>query len=176
MKIPAIILRRLHSWADKKMASRPPDFVIQPDGREVYLKRWWVIPRNRFFNIYLHLFLKSDDDRACHDHPWVNASILLRGVYKEHILVGSHNGCDIRRVEMRYQGHVYARPPASAHRVQLIKDLFSDTERSVITLFITGPKVREWGFHCPKGWRHWREFTNVIDGDAKGSEIGRGCE
>lgn len=42
-----------------------------------------------------------------------------------------------------------------------------------ITLFITGPRVREWGFWCPKiGWRHWRVFT---DPDNTG-QIGRGCD
>lgn len=34
-----------------------------------------------------------------------------------------------------------------------------------------GPRFREWGFACPKGWVHWREFTEP------GSEgrVGRGC-
>ena len=35
-----------------------------------YLSRWHIIPRNRYFNIYLHKFVGSDDDRALHDHPW----------------------------------------------------------------------------------------------------------
>lgn len=40
-----------------------------------------------------------------------------------------------------------------------------------VSLFIAGPKVREWGFHCPNGWVHWREFTA---GD-RGELVGRGC-
>lgn len=29
---------------------------------------------------------RSDDDRALHDHPWVNMSILLEGTYTEHTI------------------------------------------------------------------------------------------
>lgn len=61
---------------------REPDFYI--GGKEQpYMRRWWLIPRNRFFNIYLHNILRSDDDRALHDHPWRWCSILLRGAYFE---------------------------------------------------------------------------------------------
>jgi hypothetical protein len=56
-------------WFKKIAGSRPPDFVI--GGDSPYMLRWWIIPRNKFFNIYLHRFLRSDDDRALHDHPWV---------------------------------------------------------------------------------------------------------
>jgi hypothetical protein len=54
---------------------RPPDFVIG----DRYLERWWLIPRNPVFNLYLHRFNHDDDDRACHDHPWVSASFVLSG-------------------------------------------------------------------------------------------------
>ena len=50
------------------------------------MRRWWVIPRNKWFNVYLHHFLRSDDDRALHDQPWWNLSILLDGEYTEHTI------------------------------------------------------------------------------------------
>jgi hypothetical protein len=63
------------------------------------MRRWWVIPRNKFFNIYLHHFLHSDDDRALHDHPWWNVSILLRsGSYVEHTIAAGGVG---RAVDLR---------------------------------------------------------------------------
>jgi hypothetical protein len=65
--------------------SRKPDFIIG-GADEPYMLRWWVIPRNRFFNIYLHHFLRSDEDRALHDHPWLNCSWLLDGRYTEHTI------------------------------------------------------------------------------------------
>ena len=129
------------------------------------LERWWLIPRNRWFNIYLHHFLRSDDDRALHDHMYVNVSILLSGSYFEHLADGT--------VEMRmpwrpwYFWRLVPRLPKTAHRIELIDN------SPVWTLFITGPRVREWGFHCPKGWVPWHIFTS---GDKTGSTIGKGCE
>lgn len=64
MIVPAFIRRRLLAIAKR----RPPDVVIGGDASP-YMRRWWVIPRNRRFNVYLHHFLRSDDDRALHDHP-----------------------------------------------------------------------------------------------------------
>jgi hypothetical protein len=72
------MLKRFADWLIARAQRRSPDFVIGGDERP-YLLRWWVIPRNKVFNVYLHLFLRSDDDRALHDHPWANASMLLRG-------------------------------------------------------------------------------------------------
>jgi hypothetical protein len=139
------------------MASRPPDFSIGPKG-DRYMLRWWVIPRNRWFNIYLHRFLHDDEDRALHDHPWVSCSYILWGNYIEHLA----NGVCLRR-----EGSLTFRWATTAHRISLIRD-----EVTPISLFVTGPVVRVWGFHCPKGWIPWNIFTDTTD---KGS-IGRGCE
>lgn len=134
---------------------RPPDFTIgTPD--KPYMHRWWIIPRNRFFNIYLHHIVRDDDDRALHDHPWVNVSIVLKGGYTE---VMPHAS------KWRGRGSIVFRLPKAAHRLELDED-------SCWTLFITGPRVREWGFLCPKGWRDWRVFTAPADR----GQIGRGCE
>ena len=137
---------------------RPPDFKI----RENYMHRWWVIPRNRFFNIYLHHIMGSDDKRALHDHPWYNISIVLRGQYTEILpgLLGGHK-------KLRKAGHVLFRKGTSRHRL-----VVEEGGEGAWTLFITGPKYREWGFHCPKGWVHWKIFC---DPENKGLE-GRGCE
>lgn len=142
-----------------QVSRRRPDFVI---GREpdAYLRRWWIIPRNRWFNIYLHQFLRSDDDRALHDHPWPNLSILLVGSYTEHTI--SAGGVNVRKVYP--QGSFKFRRATAAHRVEL-------HDGPSWSLFITGPVIREWGFHCPHGWRPWREF--VDDRDA--GQIGKGC-
>lgn len=145
---------------------REPDFIIGKRDNP-YLKRWWVIPRNRFFNIYLHHFLHSDDDRALHDHPWYNVSILLRGEYIE-VMSGSIG--KIRRPFWPVFRHAKA-----AHRV-LLFGLPSEPV-PVWSLFITGPVIREWGFHCLHGWRHWKDFTAYaeIGKDGKG-QLGKGCD
>ena len=160
MRLPRPIIRRLCDRLMHIPAVRAPDVIIG-GAADPYLRRWWVIPRNRFCNIYLHHFLRSDDDRALHDHPWINASILLDGRYVEHtILAGGVN----RRKEYR-AGDVKLRGARSAHRVELV-------DGPCWTLFVTGPRLREWGFHCPRGWRPWQQF---VDGKDSGS-IGRGCD
>ena len=171
MKLPRFLLYPLHRRAEKLMESRDPDFII--GGKEnPYLLRWWIIPRNRFFNIYLHRFLRSDDDRALHDHPWANVSLLLEGAYFEHRPEG---------VFMRHAGQIVLRRPTARHRVELLRDYrYQVAERShyrekpVLTLFITGPKVREWGFWCKQGFVHHKDFTDPNDPGGVGPGCGEG--
>ncbi len=161
MKIPDIVRRYLDGKTQKIMSRCKPDFQIG-GSENPYLQRWWLIPRNRFFNIYLHRVLRDDDDRALHDHPWASLSICVRGRLREHL-----KGGDSRFVDA---GRVVYRSACFAHRLELY-------DKFAVTIFITGPRVREWGFHCPKespagGWRHWKEFTSSADV----GEVGLVCE
>lgn len=146
------------------MFRREPDFTIWQDD-VIYLRRWWVIPRNRLFNVYLHHFCHSDDDRAMHDHPWANCSLILAGAYFEH--------CQSGAVKLRKAWRPWApwrmtfRRASSAHRVELIQG-----GRPTWTLFITGPVIREWGFHCTRGWMPWKQFVEQVPG---GNKAGNGC-
>lgn len=149
---PMATLAEMQAWASRLMASRKPDFVIGND----YLRRWFVIPRNPWLNIYLHDIRKSDDDRAFHDHPWTNTSFIIDGSYIEHTPDG---------VFTRVFGDVVTREAAALHRLEVMPG------GSAISLFVTGPKVREWGFACPQGWVHWQDFTSENDS----SQTGRGC-
>ena len=141
------------AWARETMA-RAPDFVI---GDPAYMRRWWIIPRNEQQNVYLHEILRDDDDRALHDHPWPNTSLLLIGRYREITPNGTFT---------REAGALVRREACAAHRLELI-----DGEPCV-SLFFTGAKEREWGFHCPKGWVDWRTFTAGDNGEL----VGRGCD
>jgi mannose-6-phosphate isomerase-like protein (cupin superfamily) len=142
-QVPASIAE-LATWASHEIEDREPDQVIR-DGRspDDYLRRWYLIPHNRWMNLYLHQFLRSDDDRALHDHPWDNTSLILQGRYIEHTPTGQ---------VLRQPGDCITRAANALHRIELIGD------QPVITLFATGPKVREWGFDCPGGWVHWKDF------------------
>ncbi len=146
-------------WAQ----ARQPDFVIGGHDRP-YLRRHFLIPRNPFFNVYVHQFLRSDDDRALHDHPWLfNCSILLDGGYIEHAPAGEFR---------RWAGNWKFRWGGAPHRVELYREYTSlGAPMPCWTVFITGPRVREWGFHCPKGWVHWRDFTDSRDSGS----VGKGC-
>jgi hypothetical protein len=163
MRVPPPLLERLQAWSRRLRRSRQPDFLIG-DPAEPYLRRWWVIPRNRWFNIYLHEVLKSDDDRALHDHPWLNCSLILIGGYFEH---GIRAG-GVHERKWRGEGSVTLRSARAAHRLEVPRSAGTRT----VTLFITGPIIRHWGFHCPTaGWRHWKDFTGPVP---KG-QVGRGC-
>lgn len=157
---------------------RGPDVVIG-GWESPYLYRWFLIPRNRFFNVYLHCFLRSDDDRAHHDHPWLfNASLLLDGEYIEHTIATG----GIAKTTRRGPGALKVRFGAAPHRIELLEQFAVEVRPARAnaideplrcwTLFITGPRCREWGFHCVHRWIHWKEFTAADDPGA----IGKGCD
>jgi hypothetical protein len=160
MKLPDKITSYLFMRMFNLSLKRPPDVLIGRSG-DTYMRRWWIIPRNRVFNIYLHNFLRSDDDRALHCHPWWNLSILLLGKYTEHTIAAG--GVNHRKEYSA--GNIKFRKATYAHRVEL-------TDGPCWSLFLTGPVIRQWGFHCPKGWRHWKDFVDERD---HGS-IGKGCD
>lgn len=149
-----------------RFAKRPPDLSVGGDENP-YMRRWYILPRNRFLNVYLHQFLRDDEDRACHDHPWISLSWLMRGMLIEvtDTMIGSlrahHN-------EVLFAGRWHYRSSIFAHRLIVPEGYCGKTW----TIFITGPRLREWGFHCPGDrWIHWRLFTEGEHGET----VGKGC-
>lgn len=126
--------RSVNKWFWGWMSGGPHFVVGSPESP--YLLRWYIIPRNDWFNVYLHKFLRDDDDRAMHDHPWNSLSILIVGRYIEQTAAGR---------KLYKAGSVIRRKATHTHRVELIDG------KPAWTLFLTGPKVRDWGFHCPQG-------------------------
>ena len=147
---------KMLEWANGVMASREPDLLIGKDeSGQPYIRRWWIIPRNEQQNLYLHEMLHSDDDRAMHDHPFANTSVVIEGSYIEHTPEGSFT---------RVAGDVVSRPPEALHRLELVGS-------RAVTLFFTGPVERQWGFMCKSGWIPAYEFIDPINP----GERGRGC-
>lgn len=142
-------------------AALEPDFIIG-GGADPYLRRWHLLPRGEGASAYLHQFLRSDDDRALHDHPYGSVSIILRGAYHEH-LAGT--------VVLRQVGDVVVRDAVAPHRVELLDHAETGLPAPCWTLFLTGPRVRDWGFHCSQGWVRWQDFVSGRDAGA----IGQGC-
>lgn len=153
---------------------RPPDIEIG-GSENPYMRRWWLIPRNRLFNIYLHQFLRDDDDRALHDHPWPNCSLLLTGAYWEITFArppvhGAPLPPAVRA--WRRRGRPVFRRGSTAHRIVLPRDIWTGKPIPCWSLFLTGPVSRSWGFWCPAGrWVHWRSFT----AGPRGEVVGAGC-
>jgi hypothetical protein len=167
--IPWWLRYRLYFWGQSYFECRKPDEEIGRDGERPFLFRWKVLPRNRWFNVYWHRWLHSDDDRALHDHPWFSCSLILDGRYIE-VTTEERSPLrvnDIRAAVGRHwrsrfwtpgyrvfnEGSVIFRAPWSKHRIELMSP-----DDVVTTLFIVGPRLRPWGFFCPKGWVSSAEF------------------
>lgn len=126
----------------------PPDLVLPVPGSpdRPYLSRW-ILERQTAGNgrsslsIYIHRFT-ADDPAIPHDHPWDSTSVLLAGrLLEEWTPTGTtpfHPCHSTRRLS---PGDVVYRPAAHTHRLSI-----TGSAKSALTLFITGPRIREWGF------------------------------
>lgn len=113
-----------------------------------YLRRWYLFPVKSWVdthvgNIYLHRFEDSDLP-VPHDHPYCNASLILAGKYLEH----SNDGASW----LRRPGRLVLRSKHMLHWLEII-------DGPVWTLFLHGPRRREWGFQTRQGWVHHAEYT-----------------
>lgn len=164
-RIPNWLLRKLLRSHAATTNSRQPDVRIPFDPSiPPYMLRWWKIKRNAFFNVYYHIVRRSDDDRALHDHPWWNFSIVLAGGYYEHCI--NEGGVNVKTFYPA--GSVrFRRAGTFAHRLELERygpnayPTVQGEEIPVHTIFITGPVLRRWGFHHPERWvdaYDWDEF------------------
>lgn len=165
----------------ERTIQRPPDFIVGGRGQP-YLLRWyllggrWVNDRKTgkprwvsrtvlgIVRPYLHCFLRSDDDRAHHDHPAPSLSAGLRGEATEHTIAagGIHHRSALTAGQIRFRRSTFA------HRIEIAPGA------AYWTLFVFFVNVREWGFHCKNGWVPWRKFVAADDPGAIGAGCGEG--
>ena len=113
--------------------------ITDRDGKVPYLIRYYLFLKERKnfpFNITLHKVLVSDEP-TLHDHPWSYATLILKGGYYENTPNGRF---------WRGPGHFRFNTPRSLHRIELEPGV------TPWTLFIPGPKMREWGFVKDGEW------------------------
>ena len=129
--------------------------VMDRVENEPYLERYYLFLREREqfpFNVFLHKFLKSDPDDV-HDHPWPYATVILKGGYWEWIphfdTVGRKTG---EYQVWRGPGHFRVSKANSFHRIELDPDI------TAWTLFMPGPKQRDWGFLVQNTWIQWEQY------------------
>ena len=129
--------------------------VMDRVENEPYLERYYLFLREREqfpFNVFLHKFLKSDPDDV-HDHPWPYATLVLKGGYWEWIphfdTVGRKTG---EYQVWRGPGHFRISKANSFHRIELDPDI------TAWTLFMPGPKQRDWGFLVKNQWIQWEQY------------------
>lgn len=154
------------SWLGLLFSGRPHQLVASERG--IYLYRWYLIPRNRWCNVYLQKFVGSDDPPALHNHPWWFASLLLSGTY-----------CEVTEHDSRWRvpGRLALRPARYRHRVELARDACG-CERPCLSVVVTGPRRQEWGFFCPRRngeWKFipWRNFSGGGCGETRQDIPGR---
>lgn len=117
---------------------------IEEEG-SLYLRRYYLYRGKHRPHIYLHHIMRSDYDRALHDHPWPFTSFMLWGGYTE---VVPFKGTSTAVVEHKYHAPAIIRHKATdRHRLIL--------QAPVWTLVFAGPREREWGFWTEQGWVKW---------------------
>ena len=154
--------KRVLNQVMRAIGHRPPDFVIG-DWDAPYMRRWFLYRNKNVGCVYLHQVLHDDDDRALHDHPWRNASLVLSGGYVE--VMPGKGGAVVRK--WRGPGSLVIRRAATRHRLELPRAEFPLADwapEPCWSLFVTGPRNREWGFHAPRGWIHYQDFCEYGDG------------
>lgn len=143
-----MLLKMLERWGRKRI-------VLDRVSDEPYLERYYVFLRDRErfpFNVFLHKFLKSDPDDV-HDHPWPYATLILKGGYWEWTPQFNSEGLKIGEVACWCgAGSFRFRPATSYHRIEL------DPGVDCWTLFMPGPKQRDWGFLVKNAWVQWEQY------------------
>jgi len=160
--------------------------IISNFAGDPYLVRYTIIS-TRWFRLFVHKILRSDDDRDLHDHPWPFWTLILWGRYTEHVPIlpvrfadckmitksrkfgpGSlirHRASDCHRLDLEpSEGLLAAQAKQDNHSVFVHVYSGGVMFKPVWTLFFAGIRRRDWGFHTPNGWVQWEEYVNSRKG------------
>jgi hypothetical protein len=150
------LLALVQSFCNNITKGREPNQIIARNGSP-YLFRWMLGRKMEFpsfdngklngmsadwfpseiENIYLHKFIRSDRDDP-HSHPWGNVTLVVSGSYDEDVFINddqTHVGTFHRTA-----GDIVVRRPNAIHAI-------THTSEDCVTLFVTGPKMQDWGFY-----------------------------
>lgn len=123
--------------------------LIDHCGRP-YLARFEILAAFGW-SLKLHTFIRSDADEELHDHPWSFWTLVLAGRYMEQTETGV--------IERKPWSLAY-RPAAWRHRVILNAES-GNWESPCVTLVLTAPKSREWGFWKGVNFTPWSKFVSA---------------
>ena len=148
------VLKLLFNYQD--VNGQNDDGTENPD--DLYLRRFYLYRGKRRPHVYLHHIIRSDYDRACHDHPWPFTSVILWGGYKEHqeYPISLPSGLVYHQwTVIHTPGDVIRHKATDLHRLELTKPAW--------TLVFTGARERDWGFRTnDKGWIKWNTLYQYI--------------
>lgn len=107
-----------------------------------YMVRYYLF-RSPYLNIYVHKFLRSDNDRHLHDHPFDFITFLFHRGYYEKTEDGKI---------WRPRFSILKRKAEWKHAVEITQPTW--------TLFIRFARRRQWGFWTESGWKNWIDYGN----------------
>jgi hypothetical protein len=139
------------SWLSKIVRSLFLVKEIKSKMGEVHFRRYRLI-QTKWFAVYIHQILRSDQDRDMHDHPWNFTSVILEGAYRE----ASSYPPLFDKVYVRdyYSGDVIEHKAEDAHKLTLVSD-------QVWTLVFVSGRERVWGYQTPSGWVPHDEYRKM---------------
>lgn len=111
-----------------------------------YLHRWHLLPRNRWWNLYLHKFVGPDPLPWLHNHPGTSISIMLRGGYDEEFQSDISSPVEVRSLGFpnlswrSIQVSFSWRGRSSFHRINKLY------RQPVWTLWLHSRSEESWGF------------------------------
>jgi hypothetical protein len=162
-------MTRLDRWIDRFIRRVRDDprtrmRVIGPVA-DPLMHRYFVIRRNRWLNIYLHRICRSDIGEL-HDHRMASISIVLQGRYFEQRFISQPVAgrplplTDVVPVERLRPLFRWADTP---HRL-LLEEGEDGKPVAVWSLFIGGPRTRNWGFWSQRfAEAHWFPHEEWLD-------------
>ncbi|MCA8938233.1 MAG: hypothetical protein KDB07_00365 [Planctomycetes bacterium] len=133
-----------------------PKTIRMADGQP-YMKRL-ILFRTPFGGLMINHFIGGDESRCHHDHPWPFISIMVKGGYREFVPTG-HGEAESEH----HAPCILFRPAKHTHRVEML-----EPGGQCLTICITGPSERDWGFITKKGWLYWREYLAQTEGNPDG--------
>lgn len=134
-------------WAFWRWTEVPSEFITR---LHLIMTPW--------FAIVLHWIRKPDPEPHLHDHPVTFLSLILRGGYnelREHGPSGPNKDPSDRRWRRRRWFNFFRASPQDRHRI-------THCDPRTTTLCFMGPKRREWGYHTPFGWVHYKEYQRRV--------------
>jgi len=133
--------------------------ILDRESKEPYLIRYYYQNFRPYCRIVLHRILRSDVE-GLHDHPWPANTFILSGGYWES-LQKKRSSNEVNKV-WRPAGHHGQFGANYYHRLELdhVK-AGGDTW----TLFMMGPKEKDWGFLDKDGkWVQHEEYIKIKTG------------
>jgi hypothetical protein len=139
-------------------------------GREdqPYLLRAYLLPervgKTSMPGMYLHYFVRGDDDPNPHNHPWLSAkSLILTGGYTEQRL-NTDGGYLVQKFLPGSWNTIHS---STYHKVELLYP-----ELGCWTAMTTAPRIKpsdgyDWGFFDMDQRKHipWKEYPATSDQD-----------